>query len=48
MVGAAGSTYARCVSILSAMGKSIVRVGEVGAGGVAKLVNNMIVGFLSR
>jgi 2-hydroxy-3-oxopropionate reductase len=30
--------------LLSSIGKSIVRVGEVGAGGVAKLVNNMIVG----
>ncbi len=43
MVGAGASTYARCVPILSHMGRSVVRVGEVGAGGVAKLVNNMIV-----
>jgi 2-hydroxy-3-oxopropionate reductase len=43
MVGATESTYARCLPILSHLGKSIVRVGEVGAGGVAKLVNNMIV-----
>ena len=43
MVGAAESSYARCLPILSHLGKSIVRVGEVGAGGVAKLVNNMIV-----
>ena len=44
MVGASQATFERCVPILSSMGKSIVRVGEVGAGGVAKLVNNMIVG----
>jgi 2-hydroxy-3-oxopropionate reductase len=44
MVGATRATFARCMPLLSSIGKSIVRVGEVGAGGVAKLVNNMIVG----
>jgi 2-hydroxy-3-oxopropionate reductase len=44
MVGAPQATFERCVPLLSSIGKSIVRVGEVGAGGVAKLVNNMIVG----
>jgi len=44
MVGASPAAFERCVPLLSAMGKSIVRVGDVGAGGVAKLVNNMIVG----
>lgn len=44
MVGAPQSTFERCLPILSAIGKTIVRVGDVGAGGVAKLVNNMIVG----
>ncbi len=44
MVGAAQGTFDRCLPILSAMGRSVVRVGEVGTGGVAKLVNNMIVG----
>ena len=44
MVGAAPATFERCRSYLSAIGKSVVRVGDVGAGGVAKLVNNMIVG----
>ena len=44
MVGAPRDTYDRCLPILSAMGRSVVHVGEVGAGGVAKLVNNMIVG----
>lgn len=44
MVGASPAVYERCLPVLKAMGRSIVRVGEVGAGGVAKLVNNMIVG----
>lgn len=44
MVGAAPATFERCRSYLSAIGESVVRVGDVGAGGIAKLVNNMIVG----
>ena len=44
MVGASSKTFERCKPYLSAMGKSVVRVGDVGAGAVAKLVNNMIVG----
>ena len=44
MVGAAAGTFERCLPYLSAVGKTVVRVGEVGAGGIAKLVNNMIVG----
>jgi 2-hydroxy-3-oxopropionate reductase len=44
MVGASPATFERCLPYLSLLGKSIVRVGEVGAGGIAKLVNNMIVG----
>ncbi len=43
MVGAAQATFERCLPYLSAIGGSVVRVGEVGAGGIAKLVNNMIV-----
>jgi len=43
MVGAAEATFKRCLPFLSAIGGSVVRVGEVGAGGIAKLVNNMIV-----
>lgn len=43
MVGGAMETFEWCRPVLEVMGKSIVRVGEVGAGGVAKLVNNMIV-----
>ncbi len=43
MVGAAPATFRRCLPLLSTLGKSVVRVGDVGAGCVAKLVNNMIV-----
>jgi 2-hydroxy-3-oxopropionate reductase len=44
MVGAAPATFKRCQPYLLAIGKTVVRVGDVGAGGIAKLVNNMIVG----
>ncbi len=44
MVGASPATFERCRGVLSAVGKSVVRVGDVGAGNLAKLVNNMIVG----
>ncbi len=44
MVGASAATFDRALPFLSALGKSVVRVGEVGAGCVSKLVNNMIVG----
>jgi 2-hydroxy-3-oxopropionate reductase len=44
MVGSAAATFERCRAVLSTIGKTVVRVGEVGAGNLAKLVNNMIVG----
>jgi 2-hydroxy-3-oxopropionate reductase len=44
MVGASTAAFERCLPVLSLLGRSIIRVGDVGAGGVAKLVNNMIVG----
>ncbi|MGO9310515.1 MAG: NAD(P)-dependent oxidoreductase [Spirochaetia bacterium] len=44
MVGASAGTFARCRPVLATIGKTVVRVGDVGAGGIAKLVNNMIVG----
>lgn len=44
MVGASRSLFDRAKPYLETMGASVVRVGEIGAGGVAKLVNNMIVG----
>ena len=44
MAGADQQVFDRYSPYLKAFGKSVVRVGEIGAGGVAKLVNNMIVG----
>jgi 2-hydroxy-3-oxopropionate reductase len=44
MVGGDEPTYQRCLPLLEKLGSSVTRVGETGAGGVAKLVNNMIVG----
>jgi len=44
MVGAAPATFERCRTILAALGRSVVHMGPVGAGNIAKLINNMIVG----
>jgi 2-hydroxy-3-oxopropionate reductase len=44
MVGGDAGTFARHEELLSTMGGSVVHVGAVGSGGIAKLVNNMIVG----
>ena len=44
MVGSSEKTFERCKPYFSLVGKSIVRVGDVGAGALSKLVNNMIVG----
>ena len=44
MVGGPAELFDRYEPVLALLGPSVVRVGEVGAGGVAKLVNNMIVG----
>ena len=43
MVGGREATFSKCLDILQAMGKSIVRVGDSGAGQVVKLVNQIIV-----
>ncbi|MFW5850265.1 MAG: NAD(P)-dependent oxidoreductase [Spirochaetota bacterium] len=43
MVGGPEESCTRARAILEVMGRDVVRVGDVGAGGVAKLVNNMIV-----
>jgi len=43
MVGGKQAVFDRCLPILEVMGKSVVRVGEVGAGGFAKLANQIIV-----
>lgn len=44
MVGGAARVFDRYKPILELIGTSVVRVGDSGAGEVAKLVNNMIVG----
>ena len=43
MVGGEESVFLRVKPILECMGKSVVRVGEIGAGGFAKLSNQVIV-----
>ena len=44
MLGGTEKNFERAKPMLLQMGKTAVRVGDVGAGGIAKLVNNMIVG----
>lgn len=44
MVGASTDDFERLLAILQVMGRSVVRVGEVGAGQVAKACNQLIVG----
>lgn len=43
MVGGKEDVFEACRPILNAMGSSVVRVGEIGAGNVAKLTNQAIV-----
>ncbi len=43
MVGGKQDVFDRCVPILNVMGKSVVRVGDVGAGNFVKLANQIIV-----
>jgi 2-hydroxy-3-oxopropionate reductase len=43
MVGGAAADFAECQEILLTMGKSVVRVGEIGAGNTTKLANQIIV-----
>ncbi len=43
MVGGDEGIFQDCLDIFQALGKSIVHVGPIGAGGYAKLVNQMIV-----
>ncbi len=45
MVGGKEEAFNRSLEILNTIGSSVVRVGESGMGGVAKLVNNLIVGI---
>ena len=44
MVGGAAEAYASAEPLLGAMGQRVVHCGEAGAGQVAKLCNNMILG----
>jgi len=44
MVGGDEAVFEKYTPVLQVMAKSVVRVGDIGTGGVAKLVNNMIVG----
>ena len=44
MAGGETGVFERYKPYLGVIGKSVVRVGDIGMGGVAKLVNNMIVG----
>lgn len=44
MVGGPMELFEKNKAVLDIIGASVVRVGDVGAGGVAKLVNNMVVG----
>ena len=43
MVGGKQEVFDRCLPILDVMGKSVVRVGEVGAGNFVKLANQIMV-----
>lgn len=45
MVGAAADDFDRVRPVLQALGKNVTRVGEVGAGQVAKAANQVIVGL---
>jgi 2-hydroxy-3-oxopropionate reductase len=44
MVGGDEAVFQRYLPVLETVGASVVRVGDIGMGGVTKLVNNMIVG----
>ncbi len=44
MAGGTESAFERALPYLRAIGSSVVHMGAIGSGGVAKLVNNMIVG----
>jgi len=43
MVGGKKEVFDRCQDVLKAMGKSVVLVGDIGAGGITKLANQIIV-----
>lgn len=43
MVGGPQALFDRCVEVMSKMGKSVVRCGEIGAGNTTKLANQIVV-----
>lgn len=45
MVGSDDATFEKTKSVLSHMGKNIVHCGDVGAGQIAKICNNLILGI---
>jgi 2-hydroxy-3-oxopropionate reductase len=44
-VGGAAETVERCRPVLESLGKTVTRMGDVGAGQTAKLCNQMIIGL---
>ncbi|MBV9812028.1 MAG: 3-hydroxyisobutyrate dehydrogenase [Acetobacteraceae bacterium] len=44
MVGGDGEAFARARPVLEAMGKAVIHAGDAGAGQVAKMCNNLILG----
>lgn len=46
IVGGSGEGFARAKPVLEDMGKNIFHAGEIGAGQIAKLCNNMLLGVL--
>ena len=45
MVGADESTYQAAKAVLGHMGKNVIHCGDVGAGQIAKICNNLILGI---
>ncbi|OCC23400.1 3-hydroxyisobutyrate dehydrogenase [Croceicoccus estronivorus] len=45
MVGGTESAFSRAEPVLSAMGKAVIHAGALGAGQVAKICNNMLLGI---
>jgi len=45
MVGGKEEVFSRCLDVLKTVGTTVVRTGDSGMGGVAKLVSNLIVGI---
>ncbi len=48
MVGGKAEAFSLALPVLEAMGKTVVHLGDYGAGSVAKLINNQLVGVHQR